>query len=307
MPKHDAPAADDFAPTLRAWARHLKARDKAPKTISNYLSAGQLLATWLRLDRSLPTDFAEVDHHHLDAFFGWMFDQGSAPGSVANRYRALQQLFKWLCEVEEEIDRTPFTRMRPPVVPEKPVPVVADDHLTKLLATCRSKRFHDLRDTAIIRVLFDCGFRRSECAGILLDGLDMELELIMVMGKGRRSRTVPFGAKTGQALDRYLRARRRHPSAHLPDLWLGDRGGLTGDGIRQMLERRCQQAGVPPIHPHQLRHTSVDMALAAGMNEGDAMRIFGWKSRQMLDHYAATRATERAHAAKRRLSPADRV
>jgi integrase len=66
-------------------------------------------------------------------------------------------------------------------------------------------------------------------------------------------------------------------------LWLGQKGALTDNGLGQMLERRCEQAGIARIHAHQLRHTAADMWLAeSGGDETSAMRLFGWRSRQML-------------------------
>ena len=85
---------------------------------------------------------------------------------------------------------------------------------------------------------------------------------------GRRDfeseRFVYFGDRTVQAVDRYLRVRSDHRWAHLPKLWLGERGGLTEDGIRARFEVRCDEAGLPRIYPHQLRHTWANDFLANG-------------------------------------------
>ena len=83
---------------------------------------------------------------------------------------------------------------------------------------------------------------------------------------------------------------------------------LTDNGLAQMLERRCGQAGIARIHPHQLRHTAADQWLAeSGGDETSAMRLFGWRSRQMLQRYAASNADARAHAAARRLGIGDKL
>jgi site-specific recombinase XerD len=163
-------------------------------------------------------------------------------------------MYAWLVE-EQEIQVDPMARMKPPLVPAKPVPIVAADGLKRLFAACAGPSFEARRDTALIMLLLDTGARREEMAGLKLADVDLDLDVLLVLGKGRRERALPFGRKAGEALDRYLRVRARHKDAELPWLWLGKKGQLTAWGLVQMLRRRGAQAGLPGLHPHQLRHT----------------------------------------------------
>ena len=112
--------------------------------------------------------------------------------------------------------------------------------------------------------------------------LDLDDQVVIVLGKGRRPRAVPFGRKTALALDRYLRMRASHPFAHLPNLWLGRAGAMTPSGLFQIVAARGAAASLPGLHPHQFRHSFADSWLSAGGNESDLMRLAGWRSRQMV-------------------------
>jgi site-specific recombinase XerC len=178
----------------------------------------------------------------LEAFLGELL-QRRAPETVATRYRRLRVLYRWL-EEEEEIPASPMARMKPPIVPDQPVPVVPEDGLRRLLGACAGKAFEARRDTAIVTFLLDTGARRGELADLQLGDLDLDLDVAMVLGKGRE-RALSYGRKTAVALDRYLRVRARHKDACLPWLWLGKRGGrLTAWGVQQLLRRRGRYGGV---------------------------------------------------------------
>lgn len=293
---------------IRDWTRALQAENKSPKTIRIYTDAAKRLAVRAGVDDPAEIDRAAVRDHiaHLV--------QSTSAGNAHTNFRALQQWFKFLV-AEDELEKSPMLDMKPPIVPEQPVPVVSDEMLQRVLATCEGKDFVARRDTALLRIFFDTGARRSEIAGLMLDDVDLETDTIHVFGKGRKARTVPFSPSTGRALTRYLRARSKHARASNDEhVWLGERGRgpLTSNGIGQMLKRRGMMAGFNDevgrnLHAHLGRHSVAHQWQAAGGSAGDLMLIMGWKSPTMPLRYGASAAVERAHAAARKLRLGDRV
>ena len=229
----------------------------------------------------------------------WLLGRYSA-AYASNQFRALQQFFKWLAAEDEIPD--PMARLRPPHVPDKPVPVFADGDLPRLERACAGRSFQQRRDAAVIAVFAATGIRLSELAGIRYapddprrSDIDLWHREITVRGNGGKTRTVKISYDAACSLDRDLRVRARHAQAYRPQLWLGtgNRGPMTASGIYQVIARRGRQCGVE-VFPHRFRHHFSHTWLDRGGPEGDLMELNGWTSPQMLRRYGASARSARA-------------
>jgi integrase/recombinase XerD len=180
-----------------------------------------------------------------------------AAHSVQRRVRrqpvpCAQQFFKWLAAEEEIPD--PMAGLRPPHVPDSPVPVFAAGDLALLERACAGRSFQQRRDAAVIAVFGATGMRLSELAGIRYDPRD--------------------------------------PQRSGLDLWHREIT-VHGKGICQVIVRRGRQCGIG-VFPHRFRHHFSHTWLDRGGAEGDLMELNGWSSPQMLRRYGASARSARA-------------
>ncbi|MFA1544022.1 tyrosine-type recombinase/integrase [Actinomadura monticuli] len=293
-----------YQPDIDSFRRHLRAENKSQRTTEIYVGAVTKFARWL-VEHTDCQDWEDVEGRDVQDFTIHILDTRSA-GYANNLYRAVQQYFRWWHG--EYGMPNPMWGLKPPMVPEQPIPVLTQEQLAGLLKSTEGRTFVQLRDTAILMLLMDAGLRRGELAALKLDDIDLDYREVKVLGKGRRARTIPFGHVTCRALDRYLKARKKQRLAHLDWLWLGTQGShLTASGIFQMIQRRGQDAGIRELFPHMLRHTWSHFFRLNGGSVDDLMRLAGWKSVSMAHRYGASAADQRARVAGQRLSLGDRI
>jgi len=284
----------DLLHLRRSFIRHLAADGRTPATRRAYSAAIVQLEAFL-LDRGLPTTVTELTPDHLEAFIVSLYERGMRPTTVLARHHALSRFCGWLVD-ENELATSPMASIRAPAARLPEPQVLTGAEIAAVLAACDGDAFEDLRDAAIVRLLLDTGLRRKELAALRLDDLDLDLSTAYVAGHGRIPRAAPFDRAASKAVERYLTARALYRWAHLPQLWLGRRGGLTDRGVDLAVRHRGRLAGLPALHAQRLRHTYVQRYLDDGGSGRDLMRLVGWKSRQLLGRYRAEPRAERPRA-----------
>jgi site-specific recombinase XerD len=140
-----APSVDDLA---CSFERYLRAGNKSPRAIETYLKAvkgfdAHLQATSGRL-------LEQAYREDVEAWIGVLLQRWK-PATAHNRYRGLYAFYRWL-EQEEDLP-SPMAKMKPPAVPDQPIPILAEPQLRPLFAACAGKDFDARRDTALLMML----------------------------------------------------------------------------------------------------------------------------------------------------------
>ena len=301
----------DYDALLDSWELALDADGYPATTLRAYRIGVQRFAAWLHVEHP-DVDPLSIDRQHIRGWLAGARDRYSV-NSIRAWYTGLRHFCGWLL-AEGETTTDPTVGVRGPRPGETATNVLADDAVAALLATCTGNSFKDRRDAAILYVFFDGGVRLAENVGLRVDDFDLKDRILFLQGKGSnrsgpRRRAVALGVKATRALDRYLRERRKHPYAELPQMWLGDRGRgpIKRDAVVATVQSRAAQAGIEGFHPHMARHTWASAFRQAGGEEGDLMVLGGWRSRQMLDRYGKAAAEGRAQASYRQRSLGDRL
>ena len=190
--------------------------------------------------------------------------------SVHGRQRAVRRLFSWL--VEEGLAEQNVALAVPLVrLPATPPKAVGDDDLARLLEQLPAE---GVRDRAVILFLIDTGCRVGGLCSVTLDSLDLTHRCAVVVEKGERARRVYFTALTAEVIGLYLAVR---PAAKTDALFVSAKGGgLTPAGVRMLLERVGERAGVKGrVNAHSFRHAYARNFLRNGGNLAVLGRLLG--------------------------------
>jgi integrase/recombinase XerD len=214
----------------------------------------------------------------LERYLAELRSRGLASSTVARRLAALRSFYRHLVLIGLRPDN-PAAELRSPRrqrhLPHPLSPAEAE----RLIEAASGVKPRDLRDRALVELLYGAGLRVSEATGLEKAGVDLESRIVRCLGKGDKERIVPIGRQAAEALTRYLARGRpfleRRPR---PELFLNARGGaLTRAGAFLILRRLAEVAGLEPerIHPHLLRHSFATHLLEGGADLRSVQEMLG--------------------------------
>jgi integrase/recombinase XerC len=275
-------------------------RGYSAQTIRAYRSDLRALASFAG-ERNI----VHTDGITLDLLRDWLWQSaqsGSSKATLARRSASARGFTAWIARVTGS-DTDPAVRLRSPK-PDKTLPrVVNRAQMTALLDVLATKAAEgepeDVRDLAIIELLYASGIRVSELTGLDVDDVDLDRLTVRVLGKGSKERVVPFGVPAKTAIVTYLRTGRPLLAAAVsgPALFLGSRGGRLGTrAVYQLVAGLLSDIpGGGPAGPHALRHTAATHLLDGGADLRAVQELLGHASMgttQIYTHVSTERLKE---------------
>lgn len=217
-------------------------------------------------------------------FMLWHEETGHNPGGLHAAFRVLRTFLLWY-ENEAEPDdwRNPVRKVKAPKLAQEPLEPADLSTVSRMIDTCSSGDFLDLRDKALMYFLLDTGARAREVIRVDLDDVDLVSGQVLIRcGKGRKPRPVFLGKISRKALKAYLKSIVSTPGA----LWVtvgGER--LSYAGLRKIVVRRAYQAGVNAPSLHSFRRAFAISMLRAGVDLVTIARLMGHSSLKTLERY----------------------
>jgi site-specific recombinase XerD len=294
MPIHD-PDVEGFLALLGA--------SRAPRTVEAYRRDLELLSEYLG------KPVAKATLEELERYTASMRADGLAATTIARRTAAARSFFRHQ-QLLGARDDNPAAAVKLPRRP-KPLPkTLSPGEAERLIDAAKGTQPRNLRDQALVELMYGAGLRVSEAVGLEKSGVDLDDRFVRVTGKGGKERVVPIGRHAADAVHRYLsRGRPYLDRRHRPELFLNAKGGpLTRAGAFLILRRLAEVAGLDPtrVHPHILRHSFATHLLEGGADLRSVQEMLGHadlSTTELYTHVSDTRRRElyfRAHPHARR-------
>jgi integrase/recombinase XerC len=307
----DGPAGSTLpelmAAVLGDYERHLTSeRDLAPLTVRAYVADVASL-----LDHAARLGLTSVPELDLRSMRSWLAKQqtmGRSRTTLARRATSARVFTAWLARTGRT-PTDPGALLGSPKSHSTLPPVLRTDEARDLVDAVAAQADDGppvgLRDVAMVELLYATGIRVGELVGLDVDDLDHDRRVLRVFGKGRKERTVPYGAPAARALAQWLERGRpglAGPGSG-PALFLGARGGrIDQRAVRTLVHRRIADVpGAPDIGPHGLRHTAATHLLEGGADLRSVQELLGHASLATTQRYTHVttdrlrRAYQQAH------------
>ena len=280
----EADLPEAMTQVLADYERHLAVeRSLSAHTVRAYLADVQAM-----LVHATALGHSQLTTLDLRTLRSWLARQqtlGRSRTTMARRATAVRVFTAWLLRTGRA-DDDPGAALGSPKA-HRTLPPALRHEETRLLLDAAAERAHgrgavDLRDLAILEVLYATGIRVGELCGLDADDLDRERRVVRVLGKGRKERSVPYGVPAAKAVDDWIQSGR--PSLARPGsgpaLFLGARGGrIDPRAVRTLVHERLRDVpGAPDLGPHGLRHTAATHLLEGGADLRSVQELLGHSS-----------------------------
>ncbi|MGH9504079.1 MAG: tyrosine recombinase XerC [Terriglobales bacterium] len=239
---------------VRAFLQALRQRNASVHTIKAY--SGDLAEFGAYAGSR---GWKDIDHVTIRGFLSHLYEKGLGKTSVARALAAVRSLYRWLAQ-EGVVDQNPAALVSTPKLPMRLPRVPTIEEMNSVLdGQMPEVAAFPERDRLMIELLYSCGIRNSELVGINLGDIRLSGEAILIRGKGKKERYVPFGDTVRAALEVYLPVRQRMLFEFRkvsPALLVNRRGGrLTTRSVGRIVKKIAVAKGLSPdVHPHTLRH-----------------------------------------------------
>ena len=263
----------------------LRQRNASPHTLKAYATDLGVFAAYVGSN-----SLREIDHLSIRGFLSHLYERGLSKTSVARSLAAVRSLFRWLAR-EGIVEQNPAKLVATPRLPKKlpRVPTIEEMNLVLDSRMPESASFPE-RDLLMLELLYGCGIRNSELVGINLDDIRMASEAILIRGKGKKERYVPFGDSVRSALSAYLPTRLKvlmETGKSTSALLINQRGGrLTTRSVGRIVKKIAVAKGLSPdVHPHTLRHAFGTHMLEEGADLRSIQEMLGHERLSTTQRY----------------------
>jgi len=266
--------AAPLAPWVQTYLRHLgDERRLSGHTLSNYQRDLQRFAAML-LETGIK-GWDQVQPVQVRAYLAQRHRQGAGVRSLQRELSAIRGLFRFLND-ERVAGGNPALGISAPRSPRKLPKTVDADSLAALLAP-DSREPLELRDSALLELLYSSGLRLAELVGLDVQYLDLHEGVVEVTGKGRKTRRVPVGSKACEALGAWFEVRAQLAKRGEAAVFVSRRGTrLSPRSVQARVARRARRKGLGShLHPHMLRHSFASHLLESSSDLRAVQELLG--------------------------------